>query len=408
MSIIARSTGYLTMAVFIGFGPSNGQLFAETELAQEVKLDEQEPPKPASKKPDTVIAGFRGITIISKIVFQSAPEKPHDFETNYIFPSRARWWLSFDRERSGSRRADYRYGDRVFVLESGTNASVELFELDRSSAIRRMELRRALFLYPDGFDWELDGLTGTAPLGGSGDQESMGSLQVELDSEKRPRLMLVLSPEGQRHEALIVEKWKTLNDRDWPQVIRLEYGEHVIWNETILKIDPGRRYVDSFFIPVDRRSGTNSNEQSTTSSELRQIDLPVFAYRNFDLPQGTDWKTAFELGREIWKRENKAESSVAGRLDPVVRFEIGPRGQPTFAILHLVKAESLPSEWQLTEARTGLMLVLDSFDQLSRSRIDKMLRSIPVGSRPTPAYVRKIGDEKSSRLQLILPLIPVE
>ena len=378
-------------------------------LAQENQEEPEESASLESDEPEQeVIAGLRGFTVVSRVLFLSAPESPHSFETNYIFPARARWWLSSDDKVYGDRRAEYRYGDRIFIFNAGSSTSDELIEFEHAISMRRMELRRALFLYPDGFEWKLDAKSGTSVLEELADGTVVGTLVVELDSEDRPARMRVLTPEGEEQEALAVESWKKKNDRYWPERLELVVGEQVVWKETVLKVDPGRRYIDSFFIPVDRRAGGAQELGVDTNSEVRQIDLPIFAYRNFELPANTTWSKALRLGGEIWERENKQGSPVRDRLDPDLRFEIDARGRPTFAVLHLAETRPLPDEWQLTEARSGLMIVLDKFEQLSGSRIDRLLRSIPVGSRPTPAYARTIGEQESSRVQVLLPLIPVD
>jgi len=393
------------LAFFIFELPESGSDVAAMESQEEheetASLESDEPGH-------EVIAGLRGLTVVSRVVFLSAPDSPHSFETNYIFPDRARWWLSFEDEDYGYRRAEYRYGDRIFIFDAGSSTSEELLELDHADSMRRMELRRALFLYPDGFEWKLDAKTGTTALGELSDGSAIGSLVVELDSDDRPARMRVLTPEGEEQETLAVERWKKKNDRNWPELLQLVVGEQVVWTETVLKVDPGRRYIDSFFIPVDRRAGGAQELGVDTNTEVRQIDLPIFAYRNFELPAKTTWTDALRLGREIWERENKPGSAVRGRLDPDLRFEIDARGRPTFAVLHLAETSPLPDQWQLTEARSGLMIVLDKFEHLSGSRIDGLLRSIPVGSRPTPAYARTIGEQESYRVQVLLPLVPID
>ena len=382
-------------------GPAEAQTAQESEVA--VAQDERK---------NEVIAGLRGLTIISTLSFDAAPDLPHNFETNYIFPARARWWMSFEDEQNGYRRAEYRYGDRVFVYGQGSSKSEELTELNQTDALRRMELRRALFLYPDGFEWKVEAGVGRAELLPLADESSVGSLYVDLDAEGRPKRMRVITPENQEQESLVVDSWSAKpeveTERQWPKSMRLVVGEQGIWSETVQKVDPGRRYIDSFFIPADRRAGASRELGADTNSEVRQIDLPVFAYRQVELPADTSWSQALELGQEFLDRENRPGSALAGRLDDDVRFEIDARGRPTFAVLHLKKTSPLPKGWKLTEARSGLMIVLDEFAELGSARIGALLRAIPVGSRPTPAYARTVGQPGSLRVQVLLPLVPVD
>ena len=375
---------------------------SNSALLQEDSNDEHR-----SEREPTVIGGLRGFTILSTIQFEGQPEQPHHFEANYSFPDRTRWWMSVEAGGETYRRADYRHAGQVYGYAMGSGSSHELEAADKAFIIRSMELRRALFLWPDGFEWQpTEGKReAVAALSQPSDQASLGSLRVELDEAGQPTIMHVLLPTGDEQEALQVTGWKKNYGRNWPSAIQLIAGGNKIWTEVIDQVDPTRRYADIFFLPADRRPGYKPTSGDNADSEVRQIELPIFAARVFELPEGTRWDQTAQLGREIWKRESELLSKTDRHLDPVVRFEIDAAGQPSFAILHLSDSSSPPQPWKLTEARLGLMLILDNPNQIIRSRINQLLAAIPAGTEPRPAYVRTVGDESSSRVQVVLPLV---
>ncbi|MFT5285634.1 MAG: hypothetical protein ACI8TQ_001799 [Planctomycetota bacterium] len=370
-----------------------------------VNTQESSESKIQKEREPTIIGGLRGFTILSTIQFEGQADQPHHFEAIYLFPDRVRLWMSVEIENETYRRATYRHGGEVYGYDMGSGSSNGYESADRAFFFRSMELRRALFHWPEGFDWKVSEKEAVAKLTGLSNEEPLGSLHAQLDENGRPSSMRVLVPEGGEQEALQVSSWKEHYGREWPSSLNFIAGGNKIWTEVVDEVDPTRRYADIFFLPADRRPGYKPTSNDNADNEVRQIELPVFAKRVFELPKQTTWKQTEKLGREIWEREKQALAKSGRILDDTIRFEIDALGHPTFVVLHLLDSTLPPSPWKRTEARLGLMLILDNHDQIIRSRIDQMLAAIPAGTAPAPAYVRTVGDAKSSRVQIVLPLV---
>ena len=95
-------------------------LTASLGLAEARPAQEPETTVATDERKSEVIAGLRGLTIISTLTFDAAPGLLHDFETNYIFPARARWWhlCMTPRRIQSPANSDQGLLDRLFPDQS--------------------------------------------------------------------------------------------------------------------------------------------------------------------------------------------------------------------------------------------------------------------------------------------------
>ena len=216
--------------------------------------------------------------------------------------------------------------------------------------------------------------------------------------------MSVLAPGGDVQETLEVQGWREHAKRYWPARLRWSAHGSGVWTETVEVVDVSRRYIDAFFVPVDRRSGAPGN---ATGGGIQKIDLPALIVKSFELPAGTGWAAARERASKMVADESARATKAGRKLDPVPRFKIDSNGRPASVLLNLLPDDGPPpGGWKRLEARIGLMVVLDGVGQLSRARVDELLKAVPDEARPELGYVRHVGGPGSDRIQLVVPLIP--
>ncbi len=350
------------------------------------------------------IGGILGFTSLSEVVFDSQPDLPHRFEANYAFPARVRWWLSHGDPEAGNRHADYRFGSTLYRLSFGQETSVEYEVGERNAVVRRMELRRAVMLWPDGFAWEDDADGWRAPITGAAG-EVIGEIHGSRDDGPRPAAFTAFDVAGNEQESLVILGWREEAKRWWPARLRLTSGGQVVWTETIERVDTRRRYLDAFYLPVDRRPEGRASKPFSVI-EVRTMEVPLLRVRRFELPLGVDWKRAQEIAVDALAAEDDRLADRGLALDGVARFEVDGNGDPTSLLFTLDGASRTPSDFEPLDGRTGLFVVLDDVSELSRSIVDELLAAVPDGARPLPAYVRRVGDRSSKQVQVVLPLIP--
>lgn len=346
------------------------------------------------------VAGLAGFTAISEVVFTGRPDL-HRFEATYLFPDRCRLALSVGPPGQAVRFSEYRRGDDLYRVPAGATASERCAGADRDAVLRRMELRRATMLWPDGFDWTVDETGARAPIRGVG-EDPAGAVAATGGSAERPARFTALDAEGAEQESLVVVAWSERAGRTWPHELRVEVGGAVVWTETMELVDTRRQYLDLFFLPVDRREPAAVGVEAG-SGVAHQEELPLLRVRRLPLPDGTSWEAAEALAAGHLREEGRRLGEDFA-LDPVARFEIDSGGAPVVLLLALAADSRTAEGYEPLAGRTGLSLVLDGVDRLGRSSVRELLAAVPEGARPTPAYVRRSG----SRIQVVLPLVPVE
>jgi hypothetical protein len=323
------------------------------------------------------VAGLAGFESLSTLDYLAQPGRPHELRTTYVFPDRARWWIAATDGRMEERRLRYRYGGQVLAVEPRSATSVEYRAEDRTALLGAFELRRALFLWPDGFAWSGDGAVRTATLG------EVGTLRARLGPGERPRPVEIelLEPDGALRDACRQVTWREGKDRAWPATLELWSGTTLVWKETVRSIDVETRWIDSFFVPPDRRGVTG-----VAVGAPRGIDIPPTCLRRCPLPAGADWYAARA------ERQRLLEDAAARALPALenwATFEVGPDGAPTAVLLRLDDPRQKPPEgYASLPERLGVAASVKGLDGVGTAPLDGLRKLLPQGARPGAAYVR--------------------
>lgn len=376
-------------------------------------LQSEDVPDPAPLAP---IAGLAGFSSVSRVVFADEKASPHRLETVYLFPDRARWRLFVPGGRPAERLLVYRFGDRARRLEPGHTASSEFEGPARDTSILQMELRRAVMIWPDGFEWEevetpvnVRERLATAPVfaGTGADRRRIGALMATLDDDGRPSHVAVSRVDGATSvsiEALGVEAWQLAEGRLWPHELVLWDDGAVVWRETVLHVTSRVYFVDAFFVPPDRRSGIAT--RLSDGREMLSLDLQGITFQERDLASGDGWEAALTKAREWIAEAGEALADTGLAVDAVPTLELDRDGSPQRVILRLTEVqEDPPPGWQSLGDRPGLALALDGLGAIDASLIEGMGRAVPAGSRPGTPYCRVSERDGRRRVQLYLPLV---
>ena len=345
------------------------------------------------------IAGMRGFMSVSTLVYYDAPDLPHRLVAIYVFPDRALWRIGLAEERPGERTVSYRSGDACWELPAGSAASVRFTGDERDATVRRMELRRALTIWPDGFQW-----SGAGELRHS-DLDSGGSLVALLGANGRPVRMTSFDGDGAEVESLSGIAWREVRGRWFPASLELAYRGVPIWSEEVESVQTALQFLDYTFRPPDRRPGLEPVLGHL--GVALHLDLREASVVRFELAQKTDWPAAFARARAL--RETAAARARAhGReLEPRASFEL-EEGLPR-AVSFLVDGPPLEPARAGFERRAEVPAIAiiarggASLGALSGA----LAREVPAGAEAGRTQVRVDAQQGfEGRFQVVLPLLP--
>lgn len=219
--------------------------------------------------PRAPVAGISGLLIESKVVFGDAPERPHRLSATYIFPARVRLRLAHEQGERLSRVIAYRFGEQGYFLDQGTDRSTRLEGDEERQLLLQTELRRALFLWPDGLTWTAVDRVRQAEVPG------LGVLIAELDARGERPIAMASKPsfEGPGEELRSIE-WTTTGARAWPARFELWSEGESIWTEQVASVETSLDFVDGFFLPPDRRR-EGGQEDPADALEVETVELPA-------------------------------------------------------------------------------------------------------------------------------------
>lgn len=351
-----------------------------------VKPAPLEPPPPRAP-----VASLRGFESRSRVDYVAQPGRIHELRATYVFPDRVRWWFSAYDGANEERRLRYRVGRHVLAVEPRQSGSVEYVAEDRDALIAAFELRRALFLYPDGFEWKGEGLERQATLA-NGDV-----LTAKLAGEAARPVRLELRPAtGEFRDSYRTITWRKDGARTWPATFEVWNAETLAWRETVEAIDVETRFLDSFFVPPDRRGVVG-----TPVVGVRDLDIPPVCVRRIELETGATWDAArAEHARSV---EAHARTS-APALETFLTFEITADGKPKAILLRLAKLpEAIPDGFQILPERMGAAMSVPGLAGVTVEALARVSARLPAGSKPAPAYVRFDGAKSDGDIVVIVP-----
>lgn len=353
--------------------------------------------------PRAALAGIAGFQSVSKLDFGSAQNR---LTAVYAFPDRVRWHFeSYGAVQRSQHQYFYRSGEHVRALVSG-GTSQEMEGEDRTAVLLQMELRRALMLWPDGFEWEAQA-EGTSAADVRMDAccrgAVVGKLVATLESG-RPRRMEVRDAQGKPREAFEVHTWQERHGRTWPHRLTLASaaGGFV---ETIESIETRVHFLELSFLPPDLRTRPDAREPGP---ELFARDLVASTFAAHAVPEGAGWEQALALARGWNDEAAKALAPQGLAVDPVPTFELSPTGRPLRCLVRLTAVvRPPPAGHETRDERPGLVLGLPELARVEAELLARLARSVPPGARAGVPYVR-VHERKELPVEVVLPLEPGE
>jgi hypothetical protein len=372
----------------------------------------QDSRSPLPQRPEGGVAGF---SARSRLVYSERPEQPVVLETVYVFPDRARWLRSLEDASPLDRDVEYRFGEHVMRLPQGQNKSEAMEGNDRDDILRRMELRRAVFLWPDGFAWTGAGDARAAAVRRSArpEAEPIGALRAALApgvGERRPTRIEVLRGDGTLQETLHVHGWREPDgaQRRWPLALTLEMDGRRVWEESLDPVQPRVAFLDAFFQPPDAR--VKSGTAQVGADRVRSMDLIPITFQRRVLHPETKWDEARTAFDRAWQECSEELRESGFEIERVPTFELDLQGRPVALHLRLTTFQATaPLGWSSIQERPGLALEARDLAQVDGILLEALTGAVPSEARAGIPYARLLpvqrGEERSLRIQVFLPLL---
>lgn len=329
-----------THALLTALGAS--ALLAACGGRPEASTEPQETAAPS--RPMTREAGAWAVHLESRVTFEADPSRPHTLEVDLAFPDRSRWMLSIPDPGEARRVALWRDGDLLWSAGVGSSESLELVGADRTTSLLTLSLRRAVACWPGGLPWEGDGEERSASLADGCTARAL------LGTNGLPSELGVLLPDGTPWEVLTEIEW---DGGEHPRRWKLRAGGRTLWTEEVLDLDRSRRYLETYFVPPDRRA-----QSSSTGSTTQWIQLPErlelrWAVEANGLPGPSEW--------ESLRREAQRALPPGLTLQPGHGRVLGPDGAWSHLVLEADRrepdteaAEGMPPVWRSAPAVRAL------------------------------------------------------
>jgi len=376
-------------------------LVSSAATVQDAVPDPASAPEAIAFAPRAAVAGMRLVSATSTLHFEGLPDRPHRLVATYLFPDRARWSLRAigEEKERGAKLLRYRAGERCFALAPGELESQELLEHDVDQAMLQLELRRAALLWPDGFEWKLDGATRIASIPGHGTLHAEFTEAAEEGA--RPIRFTSRYADGSECERFEAVRWRA--DERWPASFELWLGERRVWTEELTEILHRGDFLDCFFVPPDRRERAAAR---LGSSEVHHFDLPQRAVRRRAVdPPSTELsasRAAAGAAAQAWQRELEAAgdpSEVAAGL------ELDEEGRVTALLARIDAPREVPAAWraELLEDGPALFRSLAGPEAFDRDLLRQLRESRPVGARSGAFELRW---DSAGGARVLMPLLP--
>jgi hypothetical protein len=340
------------------------------------------------------------------LVYDEGAHVLHRLVATYVFPDRARWFLSTGDDKALERQMRYRSGGRVFSIDGRSTASHELEGEERTATLRQFELRRATMLWPDGFEWKIVSAEARADAGELG--TIVAQLETETSSDKdrpalvRPTRMALVDRMGAEHESFRNITWREVRGRRWPASSELWLGDKRVWRERFDSVETNIRFVDSYFLPPDRRESLPTR---TKSGQVQHLDLPSTVASRVML-RASDWEAALSECARIRDECARKLSKQGLELESKWTIEISADAAPIACILRLIEStRAPPPEFDPVPARSGVGLLVQGIAEVTPAAVNALDSTRPKSSKPLAAYVR--FDREQFRPGPMLIVMPV-
>ena len=375
---------------------------ATQDAAQQPLVD------PAPRAP---VVGLAGLASTSDLSGEDAQGRAFEAELSvwYVFPDRARWQHSPRPARTGARELAFRYGPQTWRVEASQSVSRRLAGDEARATELEFELRRALWLWPDGFEWRGEGGFRSAPVRSPAvDEGAPCFLVARLGEGGRPSELGVAvgAADGDARALLHVRNvtWRAAEERDFPAEFDLYRGNVRAWHERVRATYLAPQALDHFFLPPDLKRG----DLPVSDAPPREVRIPERAERRLQLREGEDWDAALQAAQRLAGEERERLEPQGLALAPGVLIELDRDGRPRAVRVEL---SSLPSElpagwvrapeqpaWDQRMARPGPVPA----QQLARLRAH-----LGPSERPDWAFVRLAADDRGIlRATVVQPFEP--
>jgi hypothetical protein len=354
--------------------------------------------KPASPAPLTPppprapVAGLRGFESRSRLEYPSQPGRPHELRAAYVFPERVRWWMGARDGAVTQRRMRYQYGQHVLAVEPPRSESLEYRAEDRAALLAAFEMRRALFLWPDDRKWTGTGATRTSVLP-NGD-----TLRAEVSGKPpRPVALEYVAAGSAARDVFRAITWSDAKPRAWPATFEVWNGATLAWREVVDAVDVETRFIDSFFIPPDRRGVVGK-----PVDELRDLDIPPTCLRRVELAKDATWAVA-RAERERLQADARARELPD--LEDWFTIEVRADGTPAAVLVRLARIpEALPEGFATLPDRIGIARSVTGLDAVNAEVIQALTARLPAGAVAGKAYVRFDGSRSDGDVVVVVPV----
>lgn len=320
--------------------------------------------------PRQPIAGLPGFESISVVRYASAPDEEHELACSYVFPARARWQITVRGRPELGRHIEYRCGDAYFEFAQSAERSAQVDASQRAAKCELLELRRAAFLWPDGFEWKGEGDSRRAVT------DCGRTLVALLGTEGRPASLAFESSSAGAAESLHIRTWLKRHERWWPETLEFRQGMERVWDERVETVTSRLALLDTYFVPPDRR------ESSTAHGAARVLHLDAPAQHEFRraLAPNTDWASAARAWLEF-RAQVATELPSGWSCLPGAAFELDDQCAPTVAILRLSGAGDPPRDAKTWPPEPALTTTARwPLPDLSVAR-DRLRRSSPADAK---------------------------
>jgi hypothetical protein len=345
---------------------------------------------PAPQRP---VEGLAGFSSRSTLAWGEDGKQAHQLHCVFVFPERVR----INRiDADGQWTSEYRFGGSLFRRVPAEQGSTVPPPEERSAILLQFALRQAAMLWPQTFAWQPLGEKLRAVVGPE------GSLEASIGPDGRPLELRALDAGGRTAFALDSFTWREHSRRTWPATMVWWQGGRRLGLETVESASTSIGYVDSYFLPQDRRA---PNSTAATHEEVVSIRVGPFAERREALKPSPTWAQICSSLQDRVRLEEQLLREVGYDLGIEVAIEIDGDGQPAATLLRAFgRAQPLPRGWQVVEAYDALACYAPGFDALAGSLRGVRAKLSPE-IEPGAAHVRwTLGENPPSKLQLVQPL----
>ncbi len=366
-------------------------------------LEAVAPPPAEGTTQGLLPTAFPTLRATSRVIYVQAPDRPHHLTSTFQGTTRARQELRL-ASGEGEVLVEVRNGEQTWARVPGEESWRVLEGAQALEARRRLELRRATVLFPDGYAWVqgplVDGLARWHVTLKDTHGTSFGHLEAVVNDEGFSERLTAFDAAGAAQESLRVRTLQSIEDRLWPRDVELEIGGTLLWHEQVLGVQTRVHFLDDFFAPPV--PGTGQETQG-----VFHLDLPAVTERREVLdPARRSWPAAqAEADRAVAEQLERAQRGEPAP-DRLVAFELDGDGRPTAILVRLVVAstDAPPEGAQRRPARSAVALLLGDREDLAPQHLARLRAAGGARARDSVPYLREVG--AAGRSQVVLPLAP--